>query len=325
MTLDLVEPDGATQRWTSVGAWTGIGPDDRVFVVDRARGELTFGDGRAGRIPRLGAGGTATAEYATGGGESGNLGAGGVWIREDRADSATNPVPAAGGTDAEALDDATQRIADDRSAPDRTVTTIDAEQLALATPGVGLQRAHASLGLHPDFPCLQIPSAISVTVVPYADRAGDPATWTLDPVPDEGALAAARSHLAVGRLIGQEVFVLPPVYRKVRVRVTVSQSALSSTLEERIRIALRRHLDPLRGGPNRTGWPFGGPVRPSALIGVVSDELGPEAVVTALAVALDDDRPSSCEELPIGERELVRFGQVDITWVPATPTGGGLR
>src|SRR5262249_51973301 len=159
-----------------------------------------------------------------------------------------------------------------------------------------------SLGLHPDFPCLQIPSAMSVTVVPYADRAGDPATWTPAPVPDAGALTAALSHLGAGRLVAQEVFVLAPIYRRVTVQVTVSRGALSTTLEDRIRAALGRHLDPLCGGPDGTGWPFGGPVRPSDLIGVVSNELGPESVVTELAVALDDGSPSSCDELPIGER-----------------------
>jgi hypothetical protein len=126
-------------------------------------------------------------------------------------------------------------------------------------------------------------------------------------------------------LVGQEVFVLAPVYRRVTVQVTVTRSALSTSLEDRIRAALRRHLDPLRGGPDGTGWPFGAPVRPSALIGIVSAELGPESVVSGLAVALDDDPPSSCDELAIGERELVAFGRVDVTWVTAMPTGGGLR
>src|SRR5262249_44233690 len=51
-TLRLSEIDGAVHEWGSVSSWVGVGPDERVFVVDRERGELVFGDGRAGRVPR---------------------------------------------------------------------------------------------------------------------------------------------------------------------------------------------------------------------------------------------------------------------------------
>jgi hypothetical protein len=89
--------------------------------------------------------------------------------------------------------------------------------------------------------------------------------------------------------------------------------------------ALRRYLDPLAGGSERDGWPFGGPVRPSALAGVVQKTIGPEATVTRLSVALDDGPPSDCSDLAIGPRELVWLGEATITWVAALPAGGGLR
>ena len=122
-------------------------------MVDRERGELTFGDGRAGRILRPSAGAPATVGYAIGGGEVGNLGLGRPWVaRRRRRDGDQPGAGRAAGAEAEGLRAAEQRAADDLARADRTVTVADAEQLALATPGVGLQRAHASLGLHPGLP-----------------------------------------------------------------------------------------------------------------------------------------------------------------------------
>ena len=325
VTLDVAEPGQEPVRWTSVASWTGTGPRDRVFVVDRERGELRFGDGRAGRILRVGEETTAVAAFATGGGDAGNLGRGGEWVREEGSERATNPVPVEGGRDPEGVAAAGVRAADDLSAADRTVTLDDIRRLALATPGVGLERAHPSPGLHPDFPCVPVPSAVSVTVVPHADRSGDPTGWTADPVPDGGTLAAVRAQVGAGRLVGQEMFVLPPVYRSVRVAATVTRSALSPVLEGRLERALRRFLDALQGGAEGQGWDFGGPVRPSALMGVLARELGPESTVTRVEVTLDDAAPSTCDDVRIGERELVRFAGLVVTWVDAAPAGGGLR
>lgn len=325
VSLGVVEPGGAEHTWRSVSDWTAAGPADRVFVVDRVRGELVLGDGRAGRILRPNAGSPATVWYAIGGGEGGNLGSGRPWVRDGGAETATNPVPASGGADHEDLRASQQRAADDLALADRTVTVADAEQLALATPGVGLQRAHASLGLHPGFPCVPVPSALSVTVVPYAARGPVPTTWTRAPQPDTGALAATRAYLEARRLVGQEIFVLPTTYRRVSVVLTVSQTSRSRTLEASVRDALLRFLDPLEGGSDRRGWPFGGVVRPSALVGVVRGALGPEASVTDLSAALDDGTPTNCADLVIGTRELVWLADLQINWVGGVPTGGGLR
>jgi hypothetical protein len=323
--LRLTEVDGSEHTWTSVADWTWVGPDERVLVVDRARGELVFGDGRSGRIPRPGPAATATVGYALGGGTAGNVGAGSAWARDGGAELASNPLPAEGGAEGEPLAAAAQRAAADLARADRTVTAADATELVLATPGVGLQRAHASLGLHPDFPCVEVPTALSVTVVPAAAREATPAGWTRAPRPDAGALAAAQAQLAGGRLLGQEVFVLPPAYRRVTVWATVSQTARGQTVEARVTEALLRFLDPLEGGSDGRGWPFGAAVRPSALIGVVRTALGPESEVVSLAVALDDEPPTDCADLPIGPRELVWLAGVHLSWVTAVPAGGGLQ
>jgi hypothetical protein len=325
VSLRLTELDGVEHVWTSVADWSQVGPGDRVLVVDRTRGELVFGDGRAGRIPRIAPGAPATVTYATGGGPSGNIGAGSRWARAGGAELASNPMAAEGGADAQTLEAAVRQAAEDLATADRTVTASDAKDLVLATPGIGLERAHATVGLHPEFPCVGVPTALTVTAVPHAGRQAVSTDWTKAPVPDSGALAAARAQLGGRRLIGQEVFVLPPVYRRVSVWVTVSQTARGEALETRIKDALIRYLDPLRGGSSGDGWPFGGVVRPSALIGVVRSVLGPEADVASLSVALDDEPATDCADLVIGARELVWLDDVQTTWLTAVPAGGGLR
>jgi hypothetical protein len=324
ISLRVTEIDGSEQVWPSVADWTAAGPDDRVVIADRERGELLFGDGRAGRILRVRPGAPATVQYAVGGGELGNVGAGGTWARDGGAELAENPLPAEGGREAEPLSGATTRAAGDLRRADRVVTAPDAETLARTTPGVGVQRAHATVGLHPGFPCADVPTALSVTVVPNANRDGPASQWTRAPQPDDGALSAIAAQLAAGRLLGQEVFALPPAYRRVTVWLTISKTSRTDLLEGRVTDALVRFLDPLRGGPDNSGWPFGDPVRPSALIGVVRDVLGREAEVAELSVTLDDGEGSDCKDQPIGPRELVWLGAAHFSWVAALPAGAGL-
>jgi predicted phage baseplate assembly protein len=323
--LTVTERDGARHDWTAVRSWVGVGPADRVVRVDRDRGELRFGDGRAGRILRPAEAPDAEVRFALGGGANGNLGALGGWAQDGGAAVAVNPVAADGGAEPESLESARQRSADALTTRDRTVTEVDARVLAVTTPGLGLARAHVTPGLHPGFPCDPMPGALAVTIVPHADRRGDSRAWTPAPQPDAGAIATTRTRLERARLLGQEIFVLAPVYRRVAVDLGVSATAQAGDARERIMDALRRHLDPLVGGSERGGWPFGGAVRPSALAGVVQRALGPEATVTRLAVALDGGPWSDCADAEIGSRELVWLESATVSWVTALPTGGGLR
>ncbi|TML03974.1 MAG: hypothetical protein E6G41_12740, partial [Actinobacteria bacterium] len=91
--LAVTERDGERHEWTGVRSWVAIGPADRVFLVDRDRGRLRFGDGRAGRILRPGATPDAQLRFALGAGREGNLGAGGEWVQDGGA-AAINPVAA---------------------------------------------------------------------------------------------------------------------------------------------------------------------------------------------------------------------------------------
>ncbi|NHA67265.1 hypothetical protein [Phycicoccus flavus] len=57
-----VRVDGAT--WTEVGSLATAGPTDRVYVIDDATGEVTFGDGTHGAVPPAGT--AVRADYTSG-------------------------------------------------------------------------------------------------------------------------------------------------------------------------------------------------------------------------------------------------------------------
>ncbi len=64
-------------EWSRVEDLALAGPDERSFMLDPFRGEITFGDGRQGRVPPTGDH-NIRVEYASGGGERGNVPAGAI-------------------------------------------------------------------------------------------------------------------------------------------------------------------------------------------------------------------------------------------------------
>lgn len=61
---DVVDLPGDWVRWTTVRDTADCGPDDRVFALDEALGELQFGDGRHGMIPPIGRDNVVAFRYA---------------------------------------------------------------------------------------------------------------------------------------------------------------------------------------------------------------------------------------------------------------------
>ena len=90
---------------------------------------------------------------------------------------------------------------------------------------MAVARAHAAVGDHPGYPCTLVPGAVSVYVVPAAPR-GD-ADWDLPdfvaaPRPDPGVLSQVCTVLGQARLLGEELFVRKPRYRRARLQVKVT-------------------------------------------------------------------------------------------------------
>ena len=336
--VQVQESDGQHQ-WSFVADLSFSGPADRVFTVNRERGEVSFGDGLTGRLPIVA--GKADSEievtYEAGGGLAGNVGANLDWeaiqIGATRPPplTAMNLVKGEGGLESETLAAAQQRAMAAFRERNRAVTKQDYENLVQTTPGAGFVRAHAEFGYDPEFPCTTVPGVVSVFVVPYAPRETtdgiDPDDLVEAPQPDSAALDAARLRLDLGRLIGTQAFVLPPAYRPVWLEVdAATDKTLSSDLREKVALRLRTFLDPLVGGDGGTGWPFGDPLRPSALLREAQNVLGAAGDVLRVAVRISgEDTAESCVDVLIGSHELPKLEQVQVRVQARPATAAGLR
>jgi predicted phage baseplate assembly protein len=344
--LRIKERDGEWRDWKLAQDLAFQGPADRIFLVDREKGVIHFGDGLTGRLPVTPQ--EVEVRYQAGGGRIGNLGANLSWEgRMDDTLTATNVVQADGGAESETMEAARQRVASTIKHRYRAVTREDYEEIARGltdvrtgvTPGVAIKRAHAALGFHPGHPCSLVPGAVTVFIVPDAPREkpGEDmdedfveSAFVAAPTPDPGALDAVRARLERARLVTAEVFVLPPRYVKTSLRVTVeSDSPEPIKLREQITERLQEFLDPLIGGDDRLGWPFGEPLRPSVLLREAQramDDAG-EAVAVAIKLVDNDAPEEDCEEVRIGENDLIELVEVNVSFQRAAAIrgAGGLR
>ena len=334
--LRLRERDGGWHTWRATGDLAFHGRGDRVFVADRGAGALRFGDGRTGRVPHLyhGAGNErlVAVRWEVGGGLDGNGGTNRNWRRvwhNAPTVTAENLVAAEGGQAAETTEQASRRAAADLHARLRAVTREDYEVLACETPGVAVGRAHAAVGDHPAYPCAEVPGAVSVYLVPDVPRDEDDfdhPDFVPSPLPDPGARRAVAGRLGRGRLIGTEVFLRDPRYRRARLRVDLAGAPPApAVVRRRLRLRLRRYLDPLVGGDDDSGWSFGEPLRPSALLRVAQEAVGSDGEVTAVAIWVDGGPAwQDCQDVPIGAHELVVLEDVRVHFLPATAQSEGL-
>jgi predicted phage baseplate assembly protein len=335
--LRLLGRDNVWRDWKPTSDFVRHGPEDAVFMVDRSASVLRFGDGLTGRLPVLapGAGVKAELQYLAGGGEAGNLGSGLRWIATLPAPvEAINPVAVRGGAEAETPAEARDRVSASLSEPFRAVTASDYEALAIATKGVSIARAHAEAGFHPAFPCVAVPGAMTLRIVPDVPRQDawlDSDRAVTAPRPDPGMLTLVAAQLDERRLLTAEVFVRGPVYREVEAVAALTGSpADRAAVERRLRAGLTVYLDPLTGGSEKTGWPFGQPVRPSEITHLLQQLAGEEAEVTQVGVRLADPAKRDaafeiCIDLPIAAHELVVLRSLEIRWQARTESPGGLR
>ena len=179
---------------------------------------------------------------------------------------------------------------------------------------------------------MPLPGVVTTFAVPYAPRTQTDGDWAsaffvAAPKPDPGALQAAQASLTAGRLIGGDVVVLGPVYRPVWLGLTIAVSTpLSPLLREQIIAGFETFLDPLVGGDEGEGWPFGDPLRPSALARVAQDIVGAAGDVQTLSILIDGmTEAESCKDVAIRPHELVTLVHADIRTLRRPAQSGGLR
>ncbi|MFF6863721.1 putative baseplate assembly protein [Streptomyces ardesiacus] len=278
--------DNGWQDWNVVPHFAGSRPDDHHITLDAATGEIAFGpavreaDGtlrQYGAVPPKGSV-VRARRYRTGGGRAGNVARGAVQVLRTSipyVSEVVNREAARGGVDGETVEEAKLRAPITLRAQERAVTLRDYEELARrAAPETAritcLEGQENEYGAH----------AVRVLVVPQAvpDPGGRLRFEQL--VPGDALLSRITRHLDERRLIGTRLSVGPPYYQGITVVATVH--AFRDVDADRVRRqthdALYRHLDPLTGGADGKGWPFGRPVQAGEVFAVLQRVPGVELV-----------------------------------------------
>lgn len=314
--------------WTRVDDLSGSRGDDPHFVLDATTGEVRFGDGVNGRMPRVGEAIRARS-YRWGGGAAGNLPAGSLTRVTRPAVAAglrgTHALPLTGGADADTVETAKKRIPERLRHNDRAVAMDDFRDLALATPGAGVGRAHVLPRHLPRGHVDEVPGVVTVVVLPAWDREHPD-----EPVPDAEALRKVCAWLEPRRLCTTELYLVAPEYVPVWVSagVTVKDGYGAQTVLRWVELAIRQALAPLPPyGPAGEGWPFGRTVRPedieAAVLAVEGVELVDEVVLRGVEIDEGGARTPVATVDPC-EPQSVRIRSWQLPSVQAVRVGQGV-
>ena len=263
-------------------------------MLDLVAGEVAFGPGvrqpdgtmrQLRRRSRRRAPVFASARYRTGGGTIGQRGG-----RRDQRAQVVDPVrcpcrePAA--QRAAASTARTSRTP--RSAGpillrtrDRAVTAEDYEYLAReAAPEVARVRAlTAEDGAEA--------GSVRLLVVPSISQEG---RLELDHLtPSDATLVAIKKRLDDTRVIGTRVLIETPGYQGVSVVATLRARPRTSRdgLRDAALEALYSYFDPITGGPDGSGWPFGRPVNLGEIYSILQGLRGTEYIEEARLFPVD--------------------------------------
>ncbi|WP_331730330.1 putative baseplate assembly protein (plasmid) [Kitasatospora sp. NBC_00070] len=271
-----VSTETGWERWQQVSNFAASGPTDKHVVIDGTVGDVLFGpavreaDGtirQYGAVPPIESV-VCMRSYATGGGRHGNVARSAIRTLRNAIPfiaEVENRYPAQGGVDGESIDQAKTRGPLFLRARSRAVTAEDYEAITReAAPETARVRCLTAGEVDVDA------GSVRVLVVPTAaHEAGRLQFEDLLPLP--GTLQRIAAKLDEVRLIGARVIVEPPRYQGLTIvahivarRDVDPETVRTSALDE-----LYHYFNPLIGGPDGTGWPFGRDVQSGEIYSVL--------------------------------------------------------
>ncbi len=219
--------------------------------------------------------------YRTGGGKEGNVQIGSLQFLKSAfpyVASVTNYKPAINGADAESLEQAVVKAPRILRTRDRAVTAEDFEVLAQQGGAGAIARVR----------CLPANSSrqagtIGLILVPNTNT--DAIEFGEGIAPEQFALSPALQeqvsrYLEERRLLGVQVYLQAADYVGVSVQTevilepTYDNPLARAEILRRLRISLYKYLNPLTGGMEGKGWPFGRPVYTSDIIALLQQTPG---------------------------------------------------
>ena len=309
----VLPPAGMPQIWEEVDDFAESTAEDRHYVIDSVTGEICFGplirepsqlrealgdrqqrqrgemttqsatvtaltslERQYGAVPPKGAT-LRMSTYRTGGGLQGNVKKGNIHILKSAVPYVTRGVnhrPAIIGGDAESLDEAIIRVPSLLRTRDRAVTAEDFETLTRQA-----SRAVARVHCQRE----QTGGQCTLLVVPRAEMGAPNGPQGIAPSQlrlSNRLQTEVMTFLDERRLLGIEVKLQEPDYVGVSVQAEVgilphySSPQARQEILARLHAQLYRFLNPLTGGLDGKGWPFGMPVYKSDVLGLIQQTPG---------------------------------------------------
>jgi len=309
LVIQVQDDEGKWKTWIEVNDFESSGPEDLHYIFDPEEGDIIFGNGMNGKIPperrRIRA-----SLYRTSQGMKGNIPEGqNFLINGSKIITGKNGKEAAGGRYAESIKQAKLRARKDFRTNYRAITSNDYEELVRSTPGLRVSRAKAIINYDPDYPCNAIPGNVTVVAVPYTRKGNFP------PVPGNGFKKTVLSHLENHRLITENVFFIEPEYVKISIKcnVHVMKKYSADKVKDRIEAKLKNFIDPLTGGQDGKGWPFGRSIFPSEIYEMIDDVTGVDYASEVLLRANDLEFQKEAVKIP--RYGLAFFGEQNIEFI----------
>jgi predicted phage baseplate assembly protein len=254
--------------WREVPDFSDSGAEDRHYTLDSVTGELCFGpairqpDGTMklyGAIPSRGAN-LVFDKYRYGGGQDGNVEAGILNTLKTAIpyiSRVENRESAWGGLDGESLEAAKMRAPALLHSRQRAVTEGDYEFLARQALPAAIGRVKCLQPL-PSKAGRVDPGQVYVLVIPripHPEERLEPDQLELR----QEDIAALSAYLDERRLLTTHLDIRPPAYHWVSVTVKLRHAPGidRSEVESNVLARLYQFLNPLVGGSNDEGWPFG--------------------------------------------------------------------
>lgn len=264
----IVKRTDTVEEWVEVNDFADSKAHDLHYTLNSVTGELRLGpairqpDGQIrlfGHVPERGAA-LIFKQYRFGGGTKGKVQAGRLdtlktsipYVAQVR-----NREPALGGTDPESLDAAMMRAPLLLRTRERAVTAEDFEFLADQALPSAIGRVKC-IEPTPDEAERIIPGQVYVIVIPTVrEPEGFLTPQQLEP--QAADLEKLKQYLDERRLLTVRLEVSQPAYEWVSVRIRLREvvGVDRKLLEDEILRRLYRFINPLTGGRDGSGWPFG--------------------------------------------------------------------
>lgn len=319
--LQVEEPQGWVE-WQEVEGFYSSHESDRHFMLDKQTGQIRFGTGINGAVVQIGQR-IRVIQYRYGGGRSGNVAAEAInkLVGVPLA-KVVNPLGAYGGTDAETLEAALERIPSELRRRNRAVTRSDFKELALQAPGADLARSEVLPRYHPALPQLESAGVVSVVVWPKEDKHNPNA-----PLPNKNQLRSVCQYLDARRLVTTEMYVLPPKYVPIAVAVgvKVKNGFGIDAVRHWVELALRQFLAPLPPyGPGGQGWPLGRRVHGAELEAAAHQVEGVEYLEGLQLIGWDNNGNEIANTVNLQKNEVPELIGISVENGPITLNPGDI-